>query len=80
MFGTRFDRAEKLRAQVQDSDGVQAVAVAALAGGDAAALQTAWTGFVPLLAHPVMASSASGAMDVLEAAVGMVVTRKTAAA
>ena len=81
MFLTRFDRAERLRASVQAYSGNPApAAVADLAQGDAAAVQSAWCGFVPLLAHPVMASEATGAMTLLDAAAALIAARAPAAA
>ena len=82
MFLSRFERAEQLRVQVEDCDRTTADVrvVAELAHGDAAAVQTAWSSFVPYLAHPVMAPSATGAMALLDAAATVVVTRSPAAA
>ena len=81
MLLTRFERAERLRAHVQSDDMTLAPrTLVDAAGGDAAAMQTAWTSFVPLLAHPVMAGSASAAMEALDAAASMLVSRSLAAA
>ena len=81
MFLTTFDRSERLRAHVQTvGDQPDAAALAELARGDAAALQGAWSGFVPLMAHPVMAEPASSAMTLLDAAVRMLASATPAAA
>ena len=81
MLLTRFERAERLRAHVQSDDLIRSPqALADSAAGDAGALQTAWTSFVPLLAHPVMNGSASAAMEALDAAASMLVNRSLAAA
>ncbi len=81
MFSKRYERAEQLRASVQaDTEQVAPSSLADLAQGDAAAVQAAWSGFVPYLAHPVMAASATGAMAVLDEAAALVGTRRGAAA
>lgn len=77
MFLTSFERSERLRAHVQTvGEQPGAAALADLARGDAAAMQSAWCGFVPLLAHPVMTASATAAMTLLDSAA----TRLNAAA
>jgi hypothetical protein len=43
-------------------------------------VQTAWSSFVPYLAHPVMAAPAERAMAVLDAAATVVATSRSAAA
>ena len=81
MLLTRFERAERLRAHVQGDDPVDgARALVDVAAGDTAAVQTAWSGFVPLLAHPVMAGSASAAMGALDAAASLLMDRSLAVA
>ena len=80
MLLTRLERAERLRAQVQTNEAAATGDLADVAAGDAAAVQTAWSGFVPMLAHPVMVASASTAMGALDAAAAMLATRSYAAA
>lgn len=65
MLGTRFERVERLRAQLMQ-DPADGGDLTAVAGGDAAAVQSAWASFVPFLAHPVMAGASQSAMGILD--------------
>jgi hypothetical protein len=70
----KFERVERLRFhadQAVGDPGYRNSVLAEMAEGDAGALQTAWAGFVPMLAHPVMAAQARGAMQLLDSAVAM---------
>jgi len=80
VFPTRFERAERLRVNVVSEDPAGAAGLAELAQGDAAAVQSAWAAFVPLLAHPVMNGPAGRAMAVLDAAGALLAARTPAAA
>lgn len=65
----RIERTEDLRARAQHLAiaGKSAdVTLLQAAAGDAATATTAWASFVPFLAHPVMADTARGGMNVLE--------------
>lgn len=66
------ERIERLRERTQEcvvNQSAQAVAeIASVAQGDGAAVQAAWSGFVPFLAHPVTAAPAAAGMEFLEAA------------
>lgn len=65
----RHERAEQLRSRAQEAAGANRnTDLVELAGGDTALVQTAWSSFVPYLAHPVMAGSAGGAMALLDQA------------
>ena len=68
MLGTRFERVERLRAELMDAPAME-IDLATVAGGDAAAVQSAWASFVPFLAHPVMAPASQVAMGRLDATV-----------
>lgn len=65
----RIERTEDLRARAQHlaiAGRPADVTLLQAAAGDAATVTTAWASFVPFLAHPVMAVTARGGMDVLE--------------
>lgn len=79
MLGTRFERVERLRAQLMQ-DPATGDDLAAAAGGDAAAVQLAWASFVPFLAHPAMAAPSQAAMGLLDATATAVAGRSRVAA
>ena len=75
----RYERAERLRFhadQAVGDPGYRTSVLAEMAEDDASAVQTAWSGFVPMLAHPVMAAQAKGAMKLLDSAANLVVSRE----
>ena len=79
----RLDHVEDLRARAHECaldhrDG--AAELAELARGDVRSLQTAWTAFVPFLAHPVMAAPARAGMGQLDSAATVTARRQPAAA
>lgn len=73
----RYERAERLRFHAIEAAGAPGDEdLVALAAGDASAVQSAWSSFVPYLAHPVMAGSAGAAMGLLDAAASAVAKRQ----
>lgn len=75
----RFERTERLRFHADQAVGDPAYrtsVLAEMAEDDAGAVQSAWSGFVPMLAHPVMAAQATGAMRLLDAAAQLVAQRE----
>ena len=80
MHISRYERAERLRVQAMEATTAGAAGLAETARGDAASVQSAWSSFVPYLAHPVMAAPAGRAMAVLDAAAAVVVTSRPEAA
>ena len=80
MHISRYERAERLRTQALEDAAGGAALLAETARGDAASVQSAWSSFVPYLAHPVMAAPAGRAMAMLDAAAAVVATGRSAAA
>lgn len=77
-----LSRVEHLRAStlaLQDEATPRRADLLAAAEGDGAAVQAAWAGFVPYLAHPVMADAARAAMVMLEEATSDLGARYSAA-
>ena len=80
MHISRYERAERLRMQAMEDVPTGAARLAETARGDAASVQSAWSSFVPYLAHPVMAAPAGRAMAMLDAAAAVVATNRPEAA
>lgn len=81
MHATHLETSERLRSQAQArlADDAHAPAdLANLALENPAAVAAAWSGFVPYLAHPVMAAQAQGAMALLDAAAALLPQRHAA--
>ena len=79
----KFERVERLRFHADQAVGDPSYrqrVLAEMAEGDTGALQGAWAGFVPMLAHPVMAAQARGAMHLLDTAAEMVTRYEPAVA
>ena len=76
MLLTRLERTEQLRSSAQAAAGSRHSAdLVNLSGGDASAVQSAWSSFTPFLAHPVMAAQAGTAMELLDAAASALAAR-----
>ena len=75
----RLERTERLRFHADQAVGdasYRTSVLAEMAQEDAGSVQAAWSAFVPMLAHPVMATQAKGAMRLLDAAAGLVAQRE----